>query len=228
MLRMGSGVGLGAALVAYHNALILLVPRVLHLPLNLAMAGATVAWARRRRLSWERIGLGRSGVRPGLRWGLAIAAAGAAGLALLLALGGEGLVRDRRFAGLRAPGVLFRILVRIPLGTALAEEVAFRGVLFGNLDRERSTAVAVAGSSLAFGLWHVAPTLSMLEANRPGLGPADTTLAVAGAVVATTAGGVLFALLRIRSRGILGPVLAHWGFNVLGTLGAVYAERSET
>lgn len=224
---MPTGVaGLGAALTAYHAVLVLAVPRILHLPLNLAMAGSTVAWARRRGLSWRGLGLDREGVGPGLRWGLGIAAAAAAGLALLLVIpGGERFVRDRRLEGLGTAEILYRTLVRIPLGTALAEEIAFRGVVFGALRRDASPTAAIVGSSLLFGLWHIGPALSFLEGNRPELGIGGKVGGVALSVGATAAAGVLFALLRLRSKGVVGPTLAHWALNGLATLGAVYAAR---
>ena len=55
--------------------------------------------------------------------------------------------------------VAYETLARIPIGTALFEEVAFRGVLTGLLLRTMAAGPAYAVSSAVFGLWHVLPTL---------------------------------------------------------------------
>ena len=62
--------------------------------------------------------------------------------------------RDERVAGMSAGQVAFAAAVRVPVGTALFEEMAFRGVLLAMLVRRFGTAWGVAGSSLAFGIWH--------------------------------------------------------------------------
>ena len=52
--------------------------------------------------------------------------------------------------------------MRIPLETALAEEIIFRGVLLGLGLRTRPRLGAVVSSSIWFGLWHVYPTLGSI------------------------------------------------------------------
>ena len=47
----------------------------------------------------------------------------------------------------------------------MSEEVVFRAVLLALLAGVTTTAVAVGGSSVAFGLWHVVPTVEALRAN---------------------------------------------------------------
>ena len=49
----------------------------------------------------------------------------------------------------------YESLARIPVGTAVFEEVAFRGVLPGLIARTTTEPAAVGLSSLLFGLWHV-------------------------------------------------------------------------
>lgn len=105
-------------------------------------------------------------------------------------------------------------LVRIPLGTVLFEEVAFRGVLLALLMQRMGTRSAVLVSSTLFGLWHIVPTLGAANTNDiGGLSQAGT---VAGAVVITFVGGVVFCALRLRSGHLVAPVLLHLAFNVTG------------
>lgn len=214
--------GVSGVLLLYNNLTNLLsFPSRLYVPANLALVLTLVGAARARGLSWADVGLSHESVGPGLRWGGAIAAAVGAGLALALVLpGAERFLADKRVAGIGGGEILYRVLVRIPLGTALVEEVAFRGVLYGAWARERSTVAAVVGSSIVFGLWHIGPAIELLRINEVAEGPAARAGAVAGAVAATTLGGALFCLLRVRTRGILGPVLGHFAANSLSTLAA--------
>ncbi len=71
----------------------------------------------------------------------------------------RGFFQDERATGGGTRHVLFETLVRIPLGTALPEEVIFRGSLLGLFTQRHSPAVAASMSSILFGAWHVLPTL---------------------------------------------------------------------
>jgi len=210
--------GLSLALLTWNN-LVHLVPgtRLAYVPLNLAAAGAVVGTARRRGLSWSELGLGRDRLPSGARWGGAVAAAVAAGLAVAVAVPSlHPLLDDARVRHLGPGTVAYHALVRVPLGTVVLEEVAFRGALFGALARDGSRAWAAVGSSVVFGLWHIRPTLGLLDANDVAPDPVARAGAVAAAVVVTTAGGLLFCLLRVRSGSTLAPVIAHTATNSLG------------
>ena len=62
-------------------------------------------------------------------------------------------------------GALIASMVVIPLQTVIPEELAFRGVLHGALNRAWGfRGVALAGS-LLFGLWHVATSLGLTSSN---------------------------------------------------------------
>ena len=193
---------------------------------NVAAAGVLLAAARASELSWAELGLGRRRLAAGVRWGGACAAAVAAGYAAALALPGlRPLLADARVAGLGSGELAGQVLVRIPLGTVLWEEVAFRGVLLAALSRLLPRAGAVGVSAAVFGLWHVRPTLGALAANDL----ADEPLARAGAVLlaclGTAAAGVLFAELRERSGSLIAPALLHLATNSLGLLAAAAAHR---
>ncbi|MFD9727417.1 CPBP family intramembrane glutamic endopeptidase [Streptomyces sp. NPDC059072] len=167
-------------------------------------------------------GLAPGTLARGARWGLALAA-----LVAVVYLAGallpptRVLFEDRRYEGMSAGGLLLRVLVTVPVGTVLVEEVAFRGVLYGLVDRARGAVWATAVSSLLFGLWHVLPSLHLATA-KPALTPvfgdsaAGAGLAVAGAVLFTAAAGVLFCELRRRSDSLLAPMGLHWAVNAFG------------
>jgi uncharacterized protein len=156
----------------------------------------------------------------------AVAATGAV-LALARALpGARTQLADERAAGLTGPALASYALLRIPLGTALPEEVVFRGVLTEGLARRLPRAPALLASSAAFGLWHVGPTLRLLELNGVDLGRARTALAVSASVTATAAAGLGFAALRRWGGGLAAPVVAHAGVNVASLLAAVAYQRT--
>jgi membrane protease YdiL (CAAX protease family) len=116
-----------------------------------------------------------------------------------------------------------RILVTIPLGTVLVEEFAFRGVLWGLLDRDFGPNVATFGSAALFGMWHVLAALDGGEANASlntltGAGGGGTAIRIIVTVLFTFAAGVLFAELRARSGSLLPAVTLHWAANGLGVL----------
>ena len=64
--------------------------------------------------------------------------------------------------------MLWVVLVQIPLGTVVLEEVAFRGVLpalMGASPAIRWRWVPVLGASILFGLWHILPSIGIDNAN---------------------------------------------------------------
>lgn len=195
------------------------VPSGWYVPLNLAVALVLVLVAGRSGLSARDVGLSRERIGSGLAVGGAVAA-----LAAAVIVGGALLpwtrpfFEDQRIADIRGGGELaYQTLVRIPLGTVLLEELAFRGVLLALLARQRSMGTAVVVSSLLFGLWHIHPTLSALAANDLATGAASRVGAVAGAVAFTAVSGVFFCGLRLGSDSLLAPMVVHATVNGVST-----------
>jgi membrane protease YdiL (CAAX protease family) len=150
----------------------------------------------------------------------------AAGYAVALAIPAlRPLLTDARVGGLDGADIAFRVLVRIPFGTVVWEEVAFRGVLLAALLRVLSPPAATAASSALFGIWHIRPTLSALAENDVVDGAVLAGGAVLLACLATAATGVLFTWLRLRSGSLLAPALLHLATNSLGTLAAAASFR---
>ena len=118
--------------------------------------------------------------------------------------------------------------MRIPLATAIAEELTFRGALLG-LARRRSPAAAVGWISLLFGASHALPTLQHYEGNPASGLVADPRkgrwVAGLGTTLSTAGAGCLFAWLRLRSRSLLAPTLAHAASNASAYLAGRWVVR---
>ncbi|MBZ9594502.1 CPBP family intramembrane metalloprotease [Streptomyces erythrochromogenes] len=176
--------------------------------------------------TWADAGLGPGTFGRGARWALVLI-----GLVAVVYLAGallpatRTLFEDRRHDGMGAGELALRVLVLVPVGTVLLEEVAFRGVLHGLVCRTHGVLRATAVSSLLFGLWHVLPSLHLATA-KPALtavvgdSAAGAALAVGGAVLFTAAAGVLFCELRRRSGSLLAPMGLHWAVNAFGYVAA--------
>jgi CAAX protease family protein len=213
-------VGLSVALLAWNN-LVHLAPgaSAAYVPLNLAATGVVVGSARRHGLTASDLGLRRDRVGSGARWGGAVAAAVAAGLAVAIVVPGfEPFLDDARVRRLGPGAVAYHALVRVPFGTVLLEEVAFRGALFGALARDTSRMRAAVVSSAVFGLWHIRPTLGLLDANDVADDPIARAGALLAALAATAVGGMFFCALRVGSDSTVAPIVVHTATNSLGLL----------
>jgi membrane protease YdiL (CAAX protease family) len=205
-----------------------ILPDASYVPANLATGGLLVALALLSGASPADLGLSRTDAPRGLVVGAALALLVAVALVIAAALPAtRDLFEDERVAGLDRGGLAYQGLVRIPLGTALFEELAFRGVLIALLMRVATTVTAVATSSALFGLWHILPTLSALRVNDIGGGPAARAAAVGGAVVATGIGGVILCWLRLRTGSLVAPVVVHTATNSFAIASAFVVQKME-
>jgi membrane protease YdiL (CAAX protease family) len=220
-----------AALLGWNAAINRMVPSPVYVPANLTAAGLSLAAARTRRVPAADLGLGGDRVGRGLRVGLAAAAP----LAAMVALGAALPATRRWFLDERATTggagyALYHTLVRIPFGTAVAEETLFRGALLGMLLQRHSRRRASAVSSALFGVWHVLPTLDTLALNPAGSAVGADPVRVGGAVlasvVATAAAGLGFSWLRFRGDSVLAPVVAHATLNCSAFVAARLVARS--
>jgi membrane protease YdiL (CAAX protease family) len=195
--------------------------------LNVGATGAALAAAALSGLTAADIGIGRGRWLPG-RLGCSLAAgAGTGWLLIAVVPATRPLLGDKRIGGLGGRAVAYQALIRIPVGTALWEETAFRGVLQAALRRVLPGTAAIAVTSGVFGAWHIRPTLQALQAN--GLA-GDRRRALAGTcagVATTAAAGVLLSWLRARSGRLAAPVLLHAAVNSGGLVAAhAVASRS--
>jgi membrane protease YdiL (CAAX protease family) len=216
----------GVAVLGLHNVVVhRLLPAPVDAALNLASAAGLTAFAARAGCSRGDLGIDLVDARSGLRVGLGAAAVASGMVAVAAVLPtSRRFFSDRRVADVGRGETSYHLAVRIPLATALAEELLFRGALLALLRRRRSEAAAVLWSSLLFGAWHVLPTIDDYQGNPVSELVADPRrgrrLAVLATALSTAGAGVVFARLRLRSRSVLAPVLAHAAVNVSAFLAA--------
>ena len=178
---------------------------------------ALVAWT--AGATWADLGLDRTDVGAGLRYG-----AGAVGIVLLVLViaavipATNGYLHDSR-AQISGGRLLYELGVSIVLLTAIPEEFAFRGVLLGSALRLWGPWRASVITSVLFGLWHIEPTLGTMRDNHATAGLSASiggqVLVVLGAIAVTFVAGLLFCWLRLRSKSLIAPVMAHAATNGL-------------
>ena len=180
---------------------------------NLAMTGVLLLLARASGLTRAHLGLDGGQLRRGLVIGAAAAVAVGVAYAAAAAhpVTRAAFVDDRGAAPLAA--VLFVALVRVPLGTVVLEELAFRGVLPALVGGGWWRATLV--SSGLFGLWHVLPAMGAPNAVSGALGSSG---AVVATVLFTAAAGVVFRAGQRWSGHLVTPMLLHVATNSLGVL----------
>jgi uncharacterized protein len=183
----------------------------------LTLAMVLVAW--RAGASLADLGLQRDHLRAGLRYG------GAAFLLVLVVLvlaaaipWTRPFLSDAR-AEIDGGQLAYEIGVSIVLLTAIPEELAFRGVILASAHSLWGAWRATLVSSVLFGLWHIEPTLETMSGNS-AVGGAAANLAgqvliVLGAITVTFVAGLAFCWLRLRSRSLVAPFIAHVASNGL-------------
>ena len=127
------------------------------------------------------------------------------------------------------PRLVFEIAVPILLLTVIPEEFAFRGVLLAagrGIWSDRGAALA---TSVLFGLWHISPTLNTMNQNHQlddaTTSTGGTILLVCGTVLATFVAGLVFCWLRLRSRSLVAPIIAHLATNGVALVVAWFVVR---
>ncbi|MDT5175478.1 MAG: protease family protein, partial [Mycobacterium sp.] len=168
-----------------------------------AAAVGLVFLIRRRGLDWAELGLGREHWKSGMGYALAAVALVVSVIAVGVLLPmTRPMFLNNHYA--TVSGAVIASMVIIPLQTVIPEELVFRGVLHGALDRAWGfRGVALAGS-LLFGLWHIATSLGLTSNNVGftrlfGGGVVGMLAGVMLAVLATGAAGFVFSWLRRRS-----------------------------
>jgi uncharacterized protein len=189
-----------------------------------AAAVALVVLIRRRGLDWAELGLGREHWKSGMGYALGAVALVVSVIAVGVLLPmTRPMFLNNHYA--TVSGALIASMVIIPLQTVIPEELVFRGVLHGTLNRAWGfRGVALAGS-LLFGLWHIATSLGLTSNNVGftrlfGGGIFGMLAGVLLAVLATGAAGFVFSWLRRRSGSLIAPIALHWSLNGLGALAA--------
>ena len=189
-----------------------------------AAAVGLLMLVRSRGLGWSEIGLGREHWKSGA--GYALAAVTLVGT--VIAVGAllpwtRPMFLNDNYATLS--GALIASVIIIPLQTVIPEELAFRGVLHGALNRAWGFRGVAAAGSVLFGMWHISTSMGLTASNVGftrilGGGVFGMTAGVIGAVLVTAAAGFVFTWLRRRSGSLIAPIALHWSLNGLGALTA--------
>jgi membrane protease YdiL (CAAX protease family) len=186
------------------------LPTDMHPVGGLIVAGCTVALGLWGGLDTSTLGLSPRQLRDGLRYGgLAFGAITAIVLiGLVLPPTREGFHSGR--GDISAGELLTKVLITIPLGTVVVEELIFRGAVLGLLLRVLPTWRAALACSVLFGLWHLPSVVS--DNNHATI---EVIGAAVGTFAATFAGGMALCWLRIRSGSLLAPAMAHLATNTV-------------
>jgi membrane protease YdiL (CAAX protease family) len=96
--------------------------------------------------------------------------------------------------------------------TALGEEFIFRGCLLVLAARALPSRAVSLVTALSFGAWHVGDAWTSSGGDRA----ISRAVHIAGTVLVTFVGGLVFTFVRRRSRSLAGPILAHVATNLPG------------
>lgn len=191
------------------------LPGWAYLPWNLAVA-AVLVWVAQREVTLPQMGFTRW--RSGAAWGavLFVLTVGVLLLALTMPTFHE-MYHDRRVEG-SWWAWLYQVFIRIPFGTALLEETAFRAVLPALFAVRWGLLRGYVAASVCFGVWHVLPALGLNEVNPVmtrwfGTGVGGVAVAVVFAVAGTTVAGLWWCWVRHKSGSVLATVLGHIASN---------------
>jgi membrane protease YdiL (CAAX protease family) len=188
---------------------------------NLALLALLLLWARWAGFSLAELGLAgahaRASALRGIVLGLALAVPPVAFIALAPFVTGEP-VQAGEINDLSGSEMALRLAFRVPVGTALFEEVAFRGVLYASWLRATDLRRTVLGTGVVFALWHVVITFKSVAESEVVEGAPLIALGYLGSLLGLFVGGAAFALLRWRTGGVAGPFFFHWIVVALMTL----------
>jgi membrane protease YdiL (CAAX protease family) len=189
--------------------------------LGMLPAGVALLWARHNGLGRADLGLTTARAARSAAVGL-LFAAGLAAVSVVFLRMPPTLVQPVAYNPLNSlplEAVLWRAFFWMPLDTAIPEEISFRGALLGGLRRDFAVRRAVIISAVTFTLWHIVIVTRTLLATNLSAEPLLFALGLAGALGAIFVGGIVFAVLRLRTGNLAGSIVMHWAFNAILLVG---------
>ncbi|OGD84590.1 hypothetical protein A2165_02430, partial [Candidatus Curtissbacteria bacterium RBG_13_40_7] len=207
--------------VVIYNILVNLLPRRVHaniyVPLNIFFLAIITFWAFAfYNLSLDELGLKSTLITTGIFWGVVIGIAASLPSLFAMAFPRVGAnTREEFFEDLKPISViLYRSTIHIPIGTAFFEEALFRGILFTVLEVNYGLTAAILVSSGLFAVWHIIPTFKLQKhgqllgfesrkISQLKLHPVIFILIYAGQMLALFAAGVVLALIRSFTGGLI-------------------------
>jgi len=178
-------------------------------------------------LTLAEAGIGRTNLLRSTLIGAGIGLGLAAVLLLALEVGAQlgTPITYQPLHGASISAVLTHALVGLPLQTAIPEELAFRGLVLGLLMRKLTPLRAALVTSAIFVAWHVVVQVQTLAVTN-FTSPWQIVPAMGLAFAGLFAGGVIFALLRLRTRNLAAAVVAHWLFDAAFVTGLYFLTAS--
>jgi len=188
---------------------------------NLGLLSLLLLWCQWAGFSLSDLGLAAAQVKVSALWGVVLGLVLALPLVAFIALApfltGEP-VRAGEINDLSGSEMAIRLALRVPVGTALFEEAAFRGVLYAVWLRATDLRRTVLCTSVVFALWHTVITFKSVSGAEVVDWAPLVALGYLGSLLGLFVGGAAFALLRWRTGGVAGPFFFHWIVVALMTL----------
>ncbi len=193
-------------------------------PMVTGLVGAGLALGAGLLFGFDSIGFTGANASIATRWGLlTVLVVGLVGMAMMSRPAWRDQLADPRMASLGRRDSFIHIFIRIPVFTALIEEMVFRGVLHGALVALYPTEVALWIGAGLFGLWHIGPGLDQAQAGEKRA--RSKLLHTAATVAGTTLAGAFLVWLRIETGSIWASVAVHATINMTMALFARVAAR---
>ena len=181
---------------------------------NLVLLAGLLAWALRwARLTVQELGLEARNAPGSALFGVILGVLAAIPPVLFIALAplfNEGPVEAPELTDRSGAWMVYFLLFRQPVGTALFEEVAFRGVLYGAWCRVGGDRLAMLATSGTFSLWHLVITSRTVAESGVVSSPPAVAAGVLVSLAGLFIGGLIFAYLRWHTRSVAAPVAGHW------------------
>lgn len=213
-------VAFGVAAVCYGNAIALFagseglwqgIAEFGPFPILLMVA----LWAKAERLPLAELGFTLAGIQRGLFWG------SLAGLAMAMPPLGFFIfpviapapVEYAGYQNLEVGALALLLLVRLPIRTVLVEEVLFRGLLQTRGTQLMGTSGGIVFSCALFVLWHGVITHHALGLTNLDASPLSGWLLWGLASIPLAGAGLILSWLRLKTGGLLAPIVAHWLVN---------------
>ena len=207
------------------------LPQPYVVPTALASAAGMLLISRLSGATPEQLGLALESAPRGVKIGLLIGVP----LAVTMAAGAyipstQKFFRDERIMSADGPSAFYELFIRMPVATAIGEELIFRSALEGILHCRRTPLQALITSAALFGIWHALPALDRLRSN-PGARVVhkDNNLlkvvVVTGVCCATAGAGVALSWLRQMTGSVLAPIIVHYAINSGAYAGGWLASR---
>jgi CAAX protease family protein len=208
--------------------------RRLVVPTALVSAVGMLLISRLAGATTEQQGLALESAPRGVRIGVVIGAPVVATMAAAAYIPStQKFFRDERIIGADGPSALYELFIRMPLATAIGEELMFRSALEGILRSRRSSLQALLTSAALFGIWHTLPALDRLRSN-PGARAVHKdnnvlkVVVVTGVCCATAGAAVALSYLRQKTGSVLAPIIVHYAINSGAFAGGWLASRQVT